>query len=222
MIPAWMTVGDVFIDIHDRLRPYDEIREILETIERTWELKKYYNGSNLGGRWIFQVFSREFVAELAEILNVIVERTTNAGPILEIMSGDGILTQFLAPLLNHRIIPTDAKSERYQIEFPKEIETISALDAVEKYSPSVVLVSWEPFLSMDTISIVEQGIPLIWIGDPQACGHPDLFLEHCNGEVEHPCIRIDSPYAIGRHDSLLNGDYRTGIYVYNCLSDWFT
>lgn len=218
MIPSWMTIRDVFIDIHEKLRPFDEVREILETIEKTWDLKKYFNGYNLGGRWIFQVFSSEFVNEVAGILNKIVDKTGREGPVLEVMSGDGVLSKFLAPMLNREIVPTDAKSDRYRIAFPKEVETISAMEAVNKYDPAVVLMSWEPFLSMDAIDIVRRGIPLVWIGEAESCGHPDLFLVYCQENGHIPCRRVESKYAIGRHDSILKQDYRTAIYVFNCRS----
>ncbi|MHA1781223.1 MAG: hypothetical protein ACTSYL_10245 [Candidatus Thorarchaeota archaeon] len=221
MIPDWMTVRDVFIDIHDRLRPFAEIKEILETVERTWDLKKYFNGSNLGGRWIFQVYSREFVSELANLINTINQKCGRHGPIVEVMSGDGVLTKFLTPLVDHKIIATDAKSDRYRIAFSKEVETITALESIEKYDPSVVIMSWEPFLSMDAIDIVRKKIPLIWIGQPDACGHPELVLSYCKDNGTDSCIRATNQYTIGRHDSLLKRDFKTDVLLFNCERDWF-
>ncbi|MHA1247343.1 MAG: hypothetical protein ACTSPE_08470 [Candidatus Thorarchaeota archaeon] len=155
-----MTKYDLFIDIHQTLRPYSEVRALLEVIERTWKLKSYFNGSNLGGRWIFQVFSQEFVAEIANIVNIILREGSSEGPVVEVMSGDGVLTDFLKPRVERPIIATDAKSPRYRIAFPKEVETIDAMEAVRKYNPAVVLACWEPHLSMTAIDIVRWGSPL--------------------------------------------------------------
>ncbi|MHA2033672.1 MAG: hypothetical protein ACTSX3_00015 [Candidatus Thorarchaeota archaeon] len=221
MIPDWMTKYDLFIDIHDTLRPYSEARALLEVIERTWKLKSYFNGSNLGGRWIFQVFSQEFVTEIANIVNTIIRESSGEGPVVEVMSGDGVLTDFLKRRVERPIIATDAKSPRYRIAYPKEVETIDAMEAVRKYNPAVVIACWEPHLSMTAIDIVRWGSPLIWIGDPQSCGHPDLFTEHCKPAGDYSCIKMNSKYALGRHDSLLKNELRTDIYVFNCDESWF-
>ncbi|TFF67868.1 hypothetical protein EU520_01215 [Candidatus Thorarchaeota archaeon] len=208
MVPDWMITADEFIDVHAELHDYGRVVALLRTLEERDRLKKYFNGHNSGARWFFQVYSREFVEELAGVINGIVQSSGRMGPVLEVMSGDGRLRDFLEPQLQRDMIATDMRSGRYNIAYPKEVAKIDALSAVETYNPSVVVCSWEPFLSMTGIEIANSGIPFIWIGDPEVCGHPDLFtLDH---------ITIDSRYALGKHDSFNEQEFRTEIHVFNC------
>ncbi len=217
MASDWMIQDGMFIDVHSELRSFDDVRALLEVVEATFSLKKYFNGNNLGGRWIFQVFSREFVLDVADVANRIIAESGRTGPILEVMSGDGMLATFLRPFVDRELIATDAKSPRFRIAYPKEVETLSCLDAVDKHDPALVIACWEPFLSTDCIDIVNQQIPMIWIGEPLSCGHPDLFSGEY-GTGEH--ITLGSPYAIGRHDSLLQDDRRTDVFLFNCDREW--
>lgn len=204
----WMVSRGEFVDPHGSLRPFSEILRLLTAVEQERGLKEYFEGYNAGGRCIFQVFSTEFVQELADAINSSLKQTQQRGPVLEVMSGDGVLTDFLKPLVGRDIIATDAKSPRYKISYTKSVERIEALEATQKYRPAFVFMSWEPYLSMDAVEIAKTATPMAWIGERPMCGHPDLF------EIEH--VRLHSRYAIGRHDSPLNGRFSTDVYLFNC------
>ena len=196
------------IDIHDSLHRYQEVLDFFRQLESEGELKDYCNGSNRGGRWIFQIYSLEFVDQLANEINQTIGTIQNSGPVLEVMSGDGRLSELLREQVNREIVTTDLKDARYNIAYPKWVHTYDAVEAVEKFNPSVVIICWEPYLSMSSLNLVNRGIPLIWIGNPKMCGHSDLFLE------DHR--RLHSQYALSRHDSFLKNEFKTDVYLFNC------
>ncbi len=196
-----------YIDLHSQLLSYEEVLSYLQMIERNGDLRGFFKGANAGGRWLFQILSVEFVHEVSEVINRICDRSGGTGPVLEIMSGDGQFAKFLQPYLNRRIIATDAKDGRYNIAYPKWVETMDALTAVKQYDPVVTMVSWEPFLSTVGMELIEQGRQLIWIGQPGKCGHPDLF------EYEH--VALKSGYALGKFDSFMEGRFNTDVYLFN-------
>jgi hypothetical protein len=202
-----------FVDVHRELVPYSRALELLETVERDFNVKEYCSGSNAGGRWLFQILNEEFVRELAHMMNAILKETGNEGPILEVMSGDGRLSDFLAQWIERKIIATDAKSERYNIAYPKHIERIDALKAIDRHNPSLVIICWEPQWSTTAIDIVESGVPVIWIGNPDKCGHPDLF------NITH--LRRRTRYALSRHDRFAAKEFHTDIFLFNCNVSWF-
>lgn len=181
--------------------------EHFERLERDGRVKEYCNGSNSGGRWIFQILNSEFVDELASVVNAVLEKQTCQGPVLEVMAGDGKLTEFLRSRLAREIIATDAKDGRYNIAYPKWVEYLDALDSVRTHNPSFVIVSWEPYLSIAGLELVETGLPVAWIGNPEMCGHPGLL------ESDH--IRMSSKYSLSRHDSFLDGAFKSDIYLFN-------
>ena len=202
-----------FVDVHRELVPYSHALELLETVEKEFNVKEYCSGSNAAGRWIFQIFNEEFVSELAHVINTIVKETNNEGPVLEVMSGDGRLSDFLNQRVERKIIATDAKSDRYNIAYPKQIERIDALKAIDRHNPSLVIICWEPQWSMVVIDIVKSGVPVVWIGNPDKCGHPDLF--------DLPHLRRRSRYALSRHDRFAAKEFRTDIFLFNCDISWF-
>ena len=204
----WTTDTGEFVDVHDRLRPYREVLDVLRTVESEGRLKEYFDGQNAGGRWIFQVLSTEFVRQLASVIEDVLAASASSGPVLEVMSGDGFLAEGLQPLVEREVIATDTKSSMYRIAYPKWVSTCDAVEALERYRPSFVIVCWEPYLSMAGVEVVNRRIPLAWIGETPMCGHPDLF------DIEHR--RLNSPYAIGRHDSVLCGEFNTDVYLFNC------
>ncbi len=198
-------------DLHSNLISFHEAIDYLSMIERNGDLRRYFKGANDGGRWFFQILSVEFVEQLARLINDACQNIEPFRPVLEIMSGDGQLAKFLAPLLNRNIIATDAKDGRYDIAYPKWVETMEAMDAVRRYDPAITLVSWEPFLSMTCIDLVEARRPLVWIGQEGKCGHPDLF------EYDH--IKINSNYALGKFDNFTLRMFHTDVYIFNVDGD---
>ncbi|MGY5874089.1 MAG: hypothetical protein RTV72_17705, partial [Candidatus Thorarchaeota archaeon] len=86
-----------YIDIHSKLLPYAIVHLFFRGLEQKGEVKSYCNGANAAGRWIFQIFTREFVEELAQVLNRALGRRKKKPPVLEVMSGDGRLIEFLQP-----------------------------------------------------------------------------------------------------------------------------
>ncbi|MFO7835659.1 MAG: hypothetical protein R6V83_03320 [Candidatus Thorarchaeota archaeon] len=197
------------MDLHHALLPYDEVLSFLQREEQASNLKQYCNGGNRNGRWFFQFYSEEFIKRLAGAIIDCLGRVENSGPVLEIMAGNGKLTEFLESFIERDIIATDAKTRRSDIAHPKWVKTMDAIDAIEEYAPALILVSWEPFYSDIGTRIVQQGRPLAWIGDPASCA------VH-SGILEKPHTKLDCEYALGRHDSFVEEEFRTDIYLFNC------
>ncbi len=207
-----MDLQGEYIDIHQDLLPYGEVLQFFQELEKKGDVKSYCNGSNVAGRWIFQIFNKEFVEELAQVINRSLGRRKKKLPVLEVMSGDGRLTEFLRPLIKRQCIATDGRDGRYNIAYPKWVEALDAIEAVAKYTPSFTIICWEPYLSMVGIDIVKTGVPTAWIGNPNMCGHTDIF--------EQPHIPLQSKYALSRHDFFQAKDFKTDVYFFNCKPEW--
>ncbi|RDE17722.1 MAG: hypothetical protein C4K49_01425 [Candidatus Thorarchaeota archaeon] len=203
-----------YIDVHEHLMGYQETLALLQAVEKDFGVRRYCNGYNAGGRWIFQIFNKEFVTKLAQIVKTVLLRTGKPGPVLEVMAGDGRLTEFLGPLVDRQTVATDSRDGRYDIAYPKWVERLGALEAIAHYSPSIVIACWEPYLSMAGLDVIKKRIPTLWIGDPQWCGHQDLFRSRS--------IPMGSEYALCRHDDFTGGTLRSGIFLFNCRSRWFS
>lgn len=199
-----------YIDVHEKLLPYQRVLEFFEKVEAEYDVLQYCNGANERGRWIFQIYSNEFVNELADVLNNLQSVCNPHGTILEVMSGDGKLTEFLKPLVESKVIATDARKGSYGIAYPKWVENLDAIEAVSTYRPDVVVMAWEPFYSSVGLEIAETGSPLIWIGDRR---HSAIY----SGLFEKNHIRVNSKYALGRHDSFSARNFETDVYLFNWL-----
>ncbi|MBN2229619.1 MAG: hypothetical protein JW779_08480 [Candidatus Thorarchaeota archaeon] len=202
-----MCPDNEYADIHETLLPYSDVLTFLEKLEENGDVKSYCNGSNCAGRWFFQIYSKEFIDELVSVINHVL-RKEKEGTILEVMSGDGRFTEFLQTQVHTRVIATDAKDGRYSIAYPKWIETLDALEAIRKYNPSFIVLSWEPYLSMTGIEIAVSGIPLAWIGNPEMCGHQDIF--------QRSHRQLNSRFALSRHDSFKEKNFKTDVFLFNC------
>lgn len=202
--------GTPTLDVHAQLLAYDDVLEHFLALEAEGRVKVYCNGHNDGGRWIFQILSTEFVSNLAGVIEEVTNGEAREGPVLEVMAGDGRLSEFLTKHLKREVVATDAKDGRYDIAYPKWVERLDAMESIRKYNPSFVLVSWEPYLSTVSLELVETGLPVAWIGNPEMCGHPDL--------MERNSIRLETPYALSRHDSFSDRVSRSAVYLFNVKS----
>lgn len=197
-----------YIDIHEELHPYQRVLEFFEEVESEYEVLKYCSGANERGRWIFQIYSIEFINEVADLLNRFQTAGNPHGVILEVMSGDGKLTEFLRPLVSTEIIATDARIGNYDIAYPKWVENQDAIEALSTYNPDVVVIGWEPFYSLVGLEIVETGTPTVWIGDRRhSAVHSGLF--------DNEFTRANSKYALGRRDSFAARQFETDVYLFN-------
>ncbi len=197
----WMYMSNgEFIDIHKELLPFDQVLEFFKQVEKEGEVKEYCDGASAGGRWIFQIYSKEFIELLSNVIAKILNGSKNPGPILEVMSGDGKLSEFLKPFVDRAIITTDAKTGRDNIEHPKWVEEIDATEAYLKYDPSLIIMVWEPFYSSTSVDLVEKGTPILWIGNPDSCAVG-------SGISELPYVQIDSEYLLCRHDNFADRKY---------------
>ncbi|MFW9799338.1 MAG: hypothetical protein ACFFD9_02800 [Candidatus Thorarchaeota archaeon] len=204
--------GD-YIDIHAELHPYSRVLSFFERLEQEFDVLKYCGGANAGGRRIFQIFSIEFIQQVAAHINRALVSSSDIRPVLEVMSGDGRLTEFLKPNVNRRMVATDARLGEYEIEYPKWVEKFDALDSVQRLNPSVVLLSWEPFFSTVGAEIVDTGTPTVWIGDRRNCAvHSDIF--------DRNFIKTENPYALGRKDSFATRQFETDVYLFNWTKQW--
>jgi len=203
-----ITSQGVFIDIHSELFPYTQVVKFFTRVEKEFDRKKYCNGANLGGRWIYQIYSKEFIRDLAELIQEMLVSCKGQGPILEVMAGDGLLSKYIEPFISKQLIATDAKTSRDMIQFPKSVEKIDALEAIQKYNPILIIMSWEPYFSDISQNVVNTGIPTIWIGDPNACA-----VSSSIHEVE--CENHSSPYLLGRNDDFTESEFRTVVKLFN-------
>jgi hypothetical protein len=199
------------LDIHSQLHDYQTVLEHLIALEAEGSVKEYFDGHNEGGRWIFQILTTEFVDELANLINTQLNHTQSSGPVLEVMAGDGRLAVFLRPKVMRDVVATDAKDGRYNIAYPKWVERLDATESIRRYDPSVLIISWEPYLSNTGLELVETGLPLIWIGNPKMCGHPDL-------QDKNP-VRLETQYALSRHDSFSKRQFRSQVLLFNMSSE---
>jgi hypothetical protein len=199
-----------YIDVHSELLSYSKVIRFFETIEVEFDVLKYCNGANAGGRYIFQILSQEFVEEVAQTINRVIEALGANSLLLEVMGGDGRLFELLKPRIKCNLVVTDSRRNAHDIAYPKWVIQAEALEAVREYSPGLVLMSWEPLLSSTGIEIAEMGIPLIWIGDPRHCGVDSGLME-----LEYK--KVGSRYALGRRDRFEAKEFGTDIYLFNWL-----
>lgn len=202
------TATSQYIDIHRELCAYETVLSFFETLETEFDVLRYCSGENAAGRWIFQIYSNEFIQEIATIINGALAILCDSKPILEVMGGDGKLSEFLNAKLSSEIICTDSRQGEYDIVYPKWVLQMSALEAVEHFSPSVVVMSWEPFFSDAGGDIIDTGVPTVWIGDRNHCA---VYSEMFN----KPHIKMNSEFALGRKDSFSLREFRTDIYLFN-------
>ncbi|MGY5877070.1 MAG: hypothetical protein RTU30_15065 [Candidatus Thorarchaeota archaeon] len=199
---------DEFLDIHSVLRPFDAVVRFFELVETDSGVLNYCNGGNASGRWIFQIYTNEFIQELAGLIDKILQSSDSHGPVLEVMCGDGKLVEFISPLLSREILATDSKTDSHDIAYPKWVIEIDALEAIEKYIPSIILACWEPFFSTVSEQIVKTNIPFVWIGDTRKCApHSDI--------LKHNHVKLNCSFALGRYDSFIEKRFHTDIYVFN-------
>ena len=65
----WMYMNNgEFIDIHKELLPFEQVLEFFKQVEKEGKIKEYCDGANAGGRWIFQIYSNEFIELLSTII----------------------------------------------------------------------------------------------------------------------------------------------------------
>ncbi len=194
-------------DVHLQIGDYQSVLGHFLALESAGKVKEYCNGSNDGGRWIFQILNSEFVTDLVQAINAVLESSGRNGPVLEVMAGDGRLSEALSEKLSRPVMATDAKDGRYGIAYPKWVERLDALESVSKYDPALIVVSWEPYLSTIGLDLVATGKPLVWIGNPKMCGHPDIM------EMKH--VTLKTPYALSRHDSFSERIFRSEVFLFN-------
>ncbi len=200
---SWMkTANDEFRDIHEKLRSYNEVLKFLQVVEKEIGILSYCNGANSSARWIFQIFNKEFIDSISKLL----EKET--GLILEVMAGDGKLTEFLQPRIDTEIVATDTRRDSHDIAYPKWVIESDAFQAVRDINPSIVILCWEPLYSDVSLNIVDEDIPLIWIGDPRKCA-PN------SGLLDRKHIKYNSSFALGRYDSVIDQSFNTDIYLFN-------
>lgn len=199
-------------DLHRELLPYDDVLSYLLQLERKGELESYVKGTNEGGRWFFQILNKEFVEDLTNSITMFLLDSQRQGPVLEVMSGDGKLTEFLSKFIQREIIATDSRSGNYDIVYPKWVVQLDALEAIQQYNPSVVILSWEPYWSSIGSEIVDMGVPTVWIGDPNNCAvHSGIFDREHSG--------LNSRYALGRYDRFCSREFNTDIFLFNIKMD---
>jgi hypothetical protein len=84
---------------------------------------------------IYCFYSKELIGELCALIG--------GRDCLEIASGDGTLTRFLADE-GIRIHATDNYSWSHTIEYPATVERLGTKQALDKYQPQAVICSWPP------------------------------------------------------------------------------
>jgi len=130
---------------------------------------------------VFEFFTKEYVDALASYILSRKEILKPKGKlkVLEIGAGNGALSFFL----NKRFLGSDVKSiatdsGEWNLEtgvYP--VENIEHLEAIEKYSPDVIIFSWMP----RNVDITEDFFPVkeyILIGAPTCCANPETWLSN--------------------------------------------
>ena len=172
----------------------------------------YCSGHNKNNRPIFQVFSEEFINDIAGIVNRKLLETEGKS-VLEIMAGDGKLSEFLKPKINGTLIATD-NMVWTSIIYPDFIEKLGAKEAIKKYNPDIIIMCWEPYMSNLGVNLVKEGHTLLWIGEGSGgcCGN----FEYDEGEdigalggiyfgSNFTLARTDyvDDYGLGRHTDII-------------------
>ncbi len=181
------------------------------------------------GVLVFELLNEEYLEALVDYL---VERFElyEAGTdfpikILEVGAGNGRLTHFLSEKLEQRapglfnIVATDSGEWRLQPDF--EVEKLNHQQALEKYRPHIVIMSWMPantdltkdFRACDSV----WEYILIGEADSNTCGHPwetwgTVTIEMWNTEQEE-----DTP--LHEAEGFLKVDLNELSYLQMCRSD---
>jgi hypothetical protein len=93
---------------------------------------------------IYQLPSKEFISELSKKI-----RHIEAGTILEIGAGRGIISKHVGKMLNRNIILTDSYDwwkygDREKIIYQDILER-AYIDAIEEFKPDLIIASWIPY-----------------------------------------------------------------------------
>ena len=197
-----------FIDIHETLMSYADVDEYFQKIEKEYSSGwfMYCRGHNINNRVIYQVFSEEFIDEIAEIINRKISETGEGDLVLEVMAGDGKLSEFLRPKINGTLITTDDMKWE-SVKYPDFIEELSAKDAIKKYNPDIIIMCWEPYGSRLGVKLAKEGHKLLWIGEGAGgcCGGFDYQYEDDPSGTYY-----GSEYALARTDYMWHDEYSRG------------
>lgn len=156
-----------------------ELLENIQYLPMNSEVKKAFGlnpASFLGfcqQKNIFEFFTQEYIKELAKILNK--KKYKN---IIEIGAGNGKLSYFLNKLVKNKIIATDSGEWCLNgSTFP--VEMLGFEDALKKYKPDFVIISWIPrnFNIVDYIEKCDSIKGYLIIGVPEHCGTKELWKE---------------------------------------------
>lgn len=195
------------IDIHENLMKYADVFEFFRKIGKEYisGWRMYCCGHNKNNRSIFQVFSEEFINDIASIVNRKLSET-GGELVLEVMAGDGKLSEFLRPRINGTLITTD--SMRWEsVKYPDFIEELNAEDAINKYNPDIIIMCWEPYMSRLGVKLAKEGRKLLWIGEGSGgcCGGFDYEYE------DDPVgIYYGSKFALAMTDYVWSGEIDLG------------
>jgi hypothetical protein len=178
-----------------------------------WIYSNIFEASDLGGASvfmgcnefpIFQFYSKEFIKTLAESIKKLDGKT-----IIEIGAGDGLLSYFLQQE-GINITPTDDHS-RNDIKHPERVKKLSHKEALEKYNPEVVVISWEELNYDYSVEVLNHPSVkyLVWIGERGGCTGSDKMWNYENEYLENP-------YCLARTDNGAFGGHmmrHTGVYL---------
>jgi hypothetical protein len=98
-----------------------------------WQRKFLMRSVEFKGIYCF--YSKKLIQELAKIIG--------SQSCLEIAAGDGTLARFLKEQ-GARIVATDNRSWNFSIHYPDTVVDCDAKEALQTYSPEVVICSWPP------------------------------------------------------------------------------
>ncbi|MHA1673401.1 MAG: hypothetical protein ACTSYI_07215, partial [Promethearchaeota archaeon] len=109
--------------------------------------REFWKSDNYSGpkENFYQIWTKEYISALA---NYISARYDKSDIIIEVCAGEGLLTHYLNQILPRRIIATDSHKWIKKFTFPSFVKNFSADEAVNHFSPKLVIVSWLP-LNLD-------------------------------------------------------------------------
>ncbi len=138
----------------DELLSFEDARELLNSEEGREILGNQNLYTALQVKGIFQVYTTEFVQELAKNIRGVRNKINSKKDILEVCAGDGKLSCHLRKQ-GIPIMATDDYSWSRVNYDPSKVENLDHYEALKKYNPEIVLASWLPNASTIELDLIK-------------------------------------------------------------------
>lgn len=154
---------------------------------------------------IFQLWNKEYIESLAEEIKSLV----GEDPCLEVAAGDGMLSHWLRQRgVNIKATDDMSRTGESAIKLRSEVEKLDAIEAIQKYRPRLVVVSWVEYTStLDTQILDERPEYVIIIGEGHGgcTGSEDLWENYSEKGYSLEYLSKVDQFNICRTDSAILG-----------------